>query len=229
MDTMVSVRADDLSALLEKVDFLTEQVAAQRRSTQALEELVQDLTPVLNQGFKAVVRELDEVDGQFTSEELVFLVKRLLANTHRFNALLNQVEAVLDLLDEAGKISKPVFDTAVSTLDQLDRKGYFAFAQEGLRMADRVVTEFSREDARALADNIVLILSTVKNMTQPDIMALANKAADTLHEPGPVAEDASLWTLMREMGDPKVRKGLARMLRVIKTFADQPETTISAH
>lgn len=229
-NTLVTVSAADLSALLQKVDdltgevrTLTEQVEAQRRSTQVLEELVQDMTPVVNQAFKTLVRELDEVDGEFTGEQLVFLIKRLLANAHRFNALLVQLESVLDLLEEAPKLSRPVFNTAVNTLEQLERKGYFVFAREGVRIADRVVTEFTEDDVRALGDNIVTILRTVKNLTQPDIMALTNKAVNQLHEPEPSEQDASLWALLREINDPKVRKGLARLLRVVKTLADQPD------
>jgi uncharacterized protein YjgD (DUF1641 family) len=226
----VTVSAADLSALLQKMDdlagevrALTEQVDAQRRSTQALEELVQDMTPVVNQAFKTVVRELDEVDGAFTGEELVFLIKRLLANTHRFNTLLIQLESMLDVLEEAPKLSKPVFNAAVSTLDYLERKGYFVFAREGARIADRVVTEFTEDDVRALGENVVTILRTVKNMTQPDIMALANNAVNQLHQPEPAEQDASLWALVREMNDLKVRRGLARLLRVVKTLADQPD------
>jgi uncharacterized protein YjgD (DUF1641 family) len=229
METQVTVPAADLTTLLQKLEALTgevkalnTQLEAQRRGQQALEELVQDLTPVLNQAFKKIVSELAEVDGQFTAEELLFMLKRMLANTYRFNALLDQMESALDLLGEVEKLSKPVFQTAVTTLDQLERRGYFVFAQEGARIADRVVTEFSEDDVRALGDNVVTILRTVKNMTQPDIMALANNAVDQLHQPEPAEQDASLWKLLREMNDAKVRKGLARLLRVLKTLADQP-------
>jgi uncharacterized protein YjgD (DUF1641 family) len=231
MESQVTVRAEDLSALLQKLDALSgevkglaAQLEAQRRSQLALEELVQDLTPVFNQAFKKVVGELAEVDGQFTAEELLFMAKRMLANTHRFNALLDQLESALDLLGEVDKLSKPVFQTAVTSLDQFERKGYFTFAREGLRIADRVVTEFTEDDVRALGDNVVTILRTVKNMTQPDIMALANNAVDQLHEPEPVERDASLWALMRELNDPKVRQGMARLLRVLKTLSNQPDS-----
>jgi uncharacterized protein YjgD (DUF1641 family) len=234
MESQVPLHAADLSALLQKVEALTDEVRtvsaqmeAQRRSQLVLEELVQDLVPVFNQAFKKIVSELAEVDGQFQAEELLFMLKRLLANTHRFNALVNQLESALDLLGDVDKLGKPVFQTAVTTFDQLERKGYFRFAQESARIVDRIATEFSADDVRALGDNIVTILSTVRNMTQPDIMALANRAADTLHASEPAEGDTSMWALMRELGDPQMRRGLARMLRVVKTFAEQPESVRS--
>ncbi|MBL8096054.1 MAG: DUF1641 domain-containing protein [Anaerolineales bacterium] len=237
MTNTLSVNADDLALLLRKVDAQTDEVRAlsatvkelsarveaQRESTAAISELVQDVTPVANQAFKTVVRELDEVDDGFASEDLVFLVKQLLANTRRFSTLVVQLEAALDLLNEVQTLSKPVFTTAVNAFDQLEHKGYFVFAQEGVRIADRVVTEFNEDDVRALGDNVVTILRTVKNMTQPDIMALANRAADSLHETeAAVDPNVSVWSLLRDMNDPKVRQGLARLMRVLRTFSEQP-------
>ncbi len=229
MTNTVSVNAEDLALLLKKVDTLTdtvkaltEQVEAQRQSTAVLEELIQDVAPIANQAFKTVARELADVGDEFGGEDLVFLIKQALSNTRRFSALLNQLEAVLDLLDEVQLLSKPVVGTAVRTVHELEQKGYFVFAQEGVRIADRVVTEFTEEDVRALGDNVVTILRTVKNMTQPDIMALANRAADSLHETDTVEGNVSVWSLMRDMNDPKVRQGLARLMRVLRTFSEQP-------
>lgn len=229
MENTVTVRAEDLGALLQKVDALsaqvaglTEQVEAQRRGQLVVEELVQDALPVFNSAFKAVTREMVELEGAYSVDEVVAVLKRVLVNTHRLNQALGLLEAGVDLLDEVQLLSRPVFATATQVAGELERKGYLVFAQEGLRMADRVVTEFTPDDARALADNVVTILKTVKNMTQPDIMALANNAVDQLHEPEPAGQDVSVWSLMRDLNDPKVRKGLARLLRVLKSLSDQP-------
>ena len=40
-----------------------------------------------------------------------------------------------------------------------------------MRILDNMVTSFSEEDVNRLGDNIVLILNTVKDMTQPEIMS----------------------------------------------------------
>ncbi|HRE25816.1 MAG TPA: hypothetical protein PK954_04200 [Anaerolineales bacterium] len=236
MDTTISVNASDLAALIHKVDTLTdtvkelsERVETQRRSAEAVEELVQDLSPIANQAFRSAIRELDDIDDAFSSEDLIHLVKQLLANTRRFNALLIQLESALDLVDELQVLTRPVFHSAVHALDQLEHKGYFAFGREGVRIAERVVTEFSEDDVRALGDNIVTILRTVKNMTQPDIMALANRAADSLHETEAVDPNVSVWSLVRDMNDPKVRQGLARLMRVLRTFSEGPGNQASSN
>lgn len=222
---------EQLAQVLNKLDSLggqltslQAQVDAQHQTQQMLEDLVQDALPAVNGALKVATRELADLDGQFTTEDLIALGKRALANTQRFNRVLDVLEAGTDLLDEAQLLSRPLMAQATTVAAELERKGYLAFAREGWRIADRVVTEFSEDDVHALGDNIVTILRTVKNMTQPDIMALANNAANSLHTTEPSDSEASVWTLMRELGDPKMRKGLARVLRLVKTFADQPDT-----
>jgi uncharacterized protein YjgD (DUF1641 family) len=219
----------ELAALNTKVDALTQQVTAltllleeQRQMQRPVEELVAEAGPLAKLAMSKATQKMAEMDGQFTLEMLAAFVQRLMLNLPRLNKLLDLLEAGTDLLDEAGHLSKPLMATATATVADLERRGYFAFAQEGQRVMERVVTEFSPEDVRALGDNIVTILTTVRNMTQPDIMALANNAVDSLHAPEPSLEDATPWALMREVNDPQVRKGLARLLRMVKSFAEQP-------
>jgi len=67
-------------------------------------------------------------------------------------------------------------------MDALDKAGYFSFFQETMRIVDNIVTNFSPQDVRDLADNIVLILNTVKQLTQPDIMHMLQELTDTYRE-----------------------------------------------
>jgi uncharacterized protein YjgD (DUF1641 family) len=109
----------------------------------------------------------------------------------------------------------------VSDLDRLEREGYFAFARGGWYILERIVEEFSEEDVRALGDNIVTILTTVRNMTQPDVLALANNAVSAI-QPEDGTGDVSTLQLLRELRDPKVRRGMARLLNIVKSLADEP-------
>lgn len=220
----------ELAALNSKVEALTQQITAltmlleeQRQMQRPVEELVAEAGPIAKLAMSKATQKMAEMEGQFTVEMLAAFVQRLMLNLPRLNKILDWLEAGTDLLDEAGQLSKPLMATATATVADLERRGYFAFAQEGQRVVERVVTEFGPEDVRALGDNIVTILTTVRNMTQPDIMALANKAADSLHAPEPSPEEATPWALMREINDPQVRKGMARLLRMVKTFAEQTD------
>jgi uncharacterized protein YjgD (DUF1641 family) len=210
----------DLETLHQKIDLISEQLETQRRQQMALQELQQDLLPIMNHMIKLSIDELAEIGVDFQLEDLIFLLKRVLRNTRLIRRLMDMVEGSAGLIDELTPIGMQAFSATVETLDHLEREGYFTFAQEGWRIVERIVTEFNEEDVQALGDNIVTILQTVRNMTQPEILALANKAISAMN-PGEHLEDISTLSLIRELGDPRVRRGMARLLNMVKAL-DEP-------
>jgi uncharacterized protein YjgD (DUF1641 family) len=221
----ITIPADEFVLLNQKLDYLTEQFEAQRKQQRAFEELKDDLIPIGNQLIKLTIDELADIGNEFQLEDLFFLIKRLLRNTELILKTLDRLEALSGLADEMEVLGRQMFSTTVERLDEMERAGYFAFASEGLKVTDRIVSEFSVEDVQALGDNVVTILKTVRNMTQPDVMALANNAVEAMRS-GP-AENGNVSTiqLLRELSDPKVRQGMSRMLQMMKALADGPYAT----
>lgn len=227
MNEDIALLHKKIDALTAQVAYLTEQAEEQRKRQQAMDELKNDLVPIANHFIKLTIDELAEIDTEFQLEDLLYLFKRVLRNTNLILAMMDRAEALMGLADEAEILSKQVFHTMVEELDRMEREGYFAFAQEGWRIIERIVTEFSEEDVRALADNIVTIVTTVRNMTQPEILALANNAVGAISEIPADAPAPSTLALLKEFSDPKVRKGLQRMLNLVKAIADQPTTNVT--
>lgn len=128
-------------------------------------------------------------------------------------------EALLGLTELAG----PAMAMVTARTAELERKGYFAFAHGGMQIADRVVTSFSEEDIAALGDNVVLILNTVKEMTQPEVMHLLSRTAVEVQESeeSPIGPPPSTFALVRQIRDPEVRRGLARALTVLRSLGSQ--------
>ena len=211
----------DLALLHQKIDFLTEQFESQQRQREAFDELKQDLIPITNHMIKLSINELEEIGTDFELEDLLFLLKQFLRNTHLWMNLLERLEAVMDLADEASLLGKQVFANTVDTLDQLEQDGYFTFARGGYYILERIVTEFSEEDLHVLGDNIVNILNIVRSLTQPEVLTLANNALDSLqvdtHENG---KPPSTVALVRQLSDPKVRIGLSKMLKMVSSLAE---------
>lgn len=212
--------AEELAQLHRKVDRLTLLLEAQEKRQRAFEELKDDAVPIVNHAIKITIDELAEVGNDFSLEDLFYLLKRVLRNTDLILKMMDQLEALSSLMDEAELLGPQVFHQAVITLDEMERKGYFKFAQGGLYVTEQIVTEFDEQDVRALGDNIVTILKTVRHMTQPEIMALADKAIGAVEEP--VDEVPSTLSLLKQLNDPSVRRGLARTLNMLKSISDDP-------
>lgn len=217
----------DIALLHEKIDRLTVQMEEQRKRQQSFDELKDDLLPIANHMIKLSIDELAEIGTDFRLEDLTFLFKRLLRNTHLFIKLVDQLEALMGLMEEIQLLGRPAFSKVVEKMDELERKGYFTFANQGIDIVDRIVTEFDERDMQTLADNVVNVLRIVNNFTQPEIMNLANNAINSLREEDITKASPSMLQLIREMNDPKVRIGLARIINLIKSLSDQPEALIN--
>ncbi len=217
-----TITATDLENIHKKLDYLTEYVEAQHKRQQEFDELKQDAIPIANHMIKLSIDELAEIGTEFQVEDLFFLLKRLLRNTGMLMRLVDTLEAGMDLTEELKPIGLQAFSDMVETLDRLEREGYFTFMRESWGIVERIVHEFNEEDVRALGDNVVAILKTVRNMTQPEILTLANQAISAVQPSAAEEEEVSTLSLLRELKDPKVRQGMSRMLNLLKVLADQP-------
>jgi uncharacterized protein YjgD (DUF1641 family) len=209
-----------MDALTAQIAFLSEEMQLQQQQRQEMVELKRDLTPVAMDLFRLLVTQLDEVEQYVQLEDVIRLLKRLMRNTRNLEQMLDQLESLAELGQEMSPLSQDVFLTLMMRLNEMERKGYFTFMRGGLEIADRVVTAFDEEDVRQLGDNIVLIMETVKQMTQPDVMRLLQNTAVVMREEE--VADVSMLTILRQLNDPAVRRGLSKTLTVLRTVADNP-------
>ncbi|NCF64790.1 MAG: DUF1641 domain-containing protein [Chloroflexi bacterium] len=211
--TDLNRKIDQLTA---QVAFLTEEAQAQQRRRQEWQELQNDLTPIASDVFRISVNELEEVESYVQLEDILRLFKRLLRNTHNLEQMLDQLESTMAMFQEISPLTQDAFLTLMNRLDEAERKGYFAFMRAGMGVMENIVTSFSEEDVRQLGDNIVLILQTVKEMTQPEIMSMVRDSVEVLREEEP-PQDVSLFTIVRQLNDPEVKRGLSKTLSVLRT------------
>lgn len=207
-----------LDRLVTQIEFLTEEAQRQKRRQQEWDELKNDLIPVFNELFRLSVQQLEEIEQHAQIEDMLRLLKRLLRNTRNLEQMLDQLESFMELWQDLNPLSQDAFLTLMGRLNEMEQKGYFVFLQGGLDIVDRIVTSFDDEDVRQLGENIVLILQTVKEMTQPEIMTMMRNTATVVRDEEPV--DASLVSIIRQMNDPAVRKGLAKTLKVLSKVGD---------
>lgn len=126
-----------------------------------------------------------------------------------------------DLVGDAGPLARQALDEVGARLQKVDVAAYAEFARGGAGVLDKVVSTFGEDDLHALGDNVVLILQTVKEMTQPEVMGLLQRTAVELREhPDEPAVPPSLFHLVRELRDPEVRRGLARLMTILRSVGD---------
>lgn len=212
---------EKIDALTRQVSYLTEQAQRAERERQDRAELLHDLTPIVNDGFRLAVEQLEEVQEYVELGDLLRILKRFLRNGRNIEAMFDQLESLMDLAQTVAPLSNQAFATAADLLQQAEHKGYFAFAKGGLKIADNVVTSFTEDDVLRLGDNVVLILNTVKDMTQPEILGLVRGIISEAEAEVAKPVNISLLALLGQMRDPEVRRGLALTMRVLRAIGRQ--------
>ncbi len=149
------------------------------------------------------------------TDKLDTILARLDTLSSRVHDLTERQRKQDEFLSEMSPILKEVMSTATTRMDDLERKGYFAFGRELLGVGQRVVEGFSPDDVRKLGDAIVAILETVRTMTQPEVLAIAGEASEVLKKADQV-EPIGLLGMVRASRDEDVQKGMAVMMDVVR-------------
>lgn len=155
------------------------------------------------------------MDTKATRSELEQVLERLEAIDARIGYLVERQNKTEELFREMTPILREVMGAATGKLDELEKKGYFAFGREALGVVDRVVTGFSPDDVRKLGGAIVGILDAVRATTQPHVLEIANEASAAL-ENADSAEPLGLLGVVRATHDGDVQKGLSVMMDVMR-------------
>jgi uncharacterized protein YjgD (DUF1641 family) len=225
MDQAITELNQKIDLLTTQVAYLTEQARLNERARQERSELMRDLMPVANDAMRLATEQLQEVQDFVDLRDLLRLAKKLARALPFIEQILDQLDGVKDLIDILLPMGKDIFNAAEGVLDTADRKGYFTFARGSAQIMDNIVTSFTEEEVKQLGDNIVLILRTVKSMTQPEIMTFLHNTVTGAEKEAEMPVDISYRALLTQMRDPNVRRGLGLTMRMLRTVGVQAESS----
>lgn len=210
-----------LDALTHQVAYLSEQAQITERGRQSRSDLLETMMPVARDAMWIASTEFEEIQDYLQVDDLLRFLKKLIRHRPQIEMLMDQVDAITDLLHIMDPISREGLNKLITVLTDLENKGYFGFARSGVKIIDTIVTSFSQEDVDRLGENIVLILNTVKDITQPEIMNFVRNTLLVAEREIEKPVDTSLFALLRQMQDPAVRRGLALSMRVLHVIGEQ--------
>jgi uncharacterized protein YjgD (DUF1641 family) len=176
--------------------------------------------------FKNTVIQLDKAGVELDPEALAGVGLKLVRNIGNISEFLEMLESINDFMKDVSPIIHQVGLDAISKLNELERKGYIDFFRELSRSLDNIVTHFKAEDVKALSDNIVFILETVRNLTQPDMLKAFNNAL-MIYKNLDIddVEKYSIFKALMEFRKPEMRKGIGFMITFLKRLNEIPSQT----
>jgi len=208
-----------IAELNQKVDTILEYVNQQRLKSQAVDDLVADASIIGKDVYDSTVKALDDHEVVLDPDQLRELGIRVAQNVGNFNTMLDTLGSAMDLMKDVGPIANEVIIDTTKKLHEFEQKGYFEFLMEFGQVIDNVVTYYSKEDVRMLADNVVTIMDTVKNLTQPDMLQSIDNAVKVFSnmETENVPE-YSIFRVMREINKPEMKKAWGFLFTFLKNM-----------
>ena len=170
------------------------------------------------------------------STDLERLEAKVDALTARLDVLVDDAtrraaqRSVLDeFVADAAPLGPDALGLVTERLAEAERRGYFDVARAGAGVVDRVVTTFGEDDVEQLGDNIVAILETVKELTQPEMLDLLRHMLDGVRRQqvaleAETDEAPGLLALAGQLREPEVRRGIGRALATLRAVSE--ETTV---
>lgn len=213
---------NQIDTINRKLDTILEEIEHLRQRRREMDDLKEDLIRVGKDFYQTAVEELDDVHDYLSTGDILYLGKKVLRNVRTITQTFEQLESLRDFLQDATPLARESFIDFMNKLDEFDRKGYFTFAKELGNITDRIVTSFSADDIKNLGENIVTIINTVKNLTQPDMLQAANNALAVYQKMNiEVQEDVSLLKLLKELNTPEARRGMVYAINFLKNLANE--------
>jgi len=221
-DKTMQTQMDELN---RKLDLVLDEIELQKKHRREMDDLKDDLMRVGTDLYSTAVTELEEVHDHLQTGDILHLGKKLLRNVNTMNKMFDQLESAKDFLEDASPLVRESIIDFMSKMDEFDRKGYFQFFNELQNVMDNVVTSFTVEDVKALGDNVVTILNTVKSLTQPDMLHSINNAVKVYNKLDiEIEENVSYFQLFKRMSTPEMRNGIAFGIKFLKSLAEQQYT-----
>jgi len=191
----------------KKLDIILEEIEHQKRHRREMDDLKDDLTRVGKDLYLTVVDELEEVHDHISMGDMLYLGKKVLRNVNNITKMLEQLESVTDFLHDASPLTREYILDFMKKMDELDRKGYFEFIKESVKIL-----------------NVVTIMNTVKNLTQPDMLHSINNAVAVYKKLDiEVEKEVSVFRLLKELNDPELKRGVAFSIQFLKNLAKRPK------
>jgi uncharacterized protein YjgD (DUF1641 family) len=162
------------------------------------------------------------VDGE-GMEKLLEACQKLDRATQILMELKRDKEMVMELGQDLMPMANGIIHLTSDRLQEFEEDGTLDFVREGVKVFQRVSTSFTPEDVRLLGENIVHILMTVRNLTQPEVLGLADRATESLRL-GEASKPVGTFGLLKAMRDPEIKKGTGVLLDLLRSLGRDAQT-----
>ena len=205
--------------ILEKLNRLEAQLDPLSESVNSFNELRKDMTPLANNAFQLLIKELQDVESGFQLQDLFIMFKQLLRSVRNITFSLQQLENVIDFVNTLEPLLKSTVPQIIHYLDDLEQQGVFRILNATLGIRAKIAKEYSPEDIEQIGDGLVALLGLAKKITDPAALGLLEKAAELpaqLDLKG--SKEIGPFGLLWASSNKEVKEGLGVLIELTKAL-----------
>ncbi|HAN19133.1 MAG: hypothetical protein A2X13_02430 [Bacteroidetes bacterium GWC2_33_15] len=135
---------EQINQINQKLDLVLHYVNEQRLKSEAIEDLVSDLSIIGKDAFTSAIEELDKQGIELNVDDLKTLVFKFIRNINNFSQLIDMFESLNDLAKDMGPIITEVGIDFTNKLHEFEQKGYFEFLGQMAKLFDNAVVAYNK-------------------------------------------------------------------------------------
>lgn len=164
--------------ILERLDRIERQIAPMARASNTITGLKDDLTPLMNQAFRLLIKELSDVEASVQLEDILELIKRSLRSVRDILFSLEQLQGIVDLIKTVEPLMRSSVPKIISYLDEMEQKGVFRMMTATLEVRAKAAAAYDVEDIDQIGDGLIAMLGLLQKVSDPKTLALLEKLAE---------------------------------------------------
>ena len=205
--------------ILEKLGSIEAELAEMRQAKRPLEDLVEELNPIMKQALYALIEEFKDVETSFQLEDLLPLVKRFLRNVNNLTSTLETLETVIDMWNTMEPMMKSALHNTVRYLGVLEQRGVFRTYEAMLEVRAKVAQHYGADDIEAMGDSFVAMLGLLKKMSSPEMIGFLEKLTELpAHIDFSAAKPVGPFGLVSAASNPEVKQGMGVAIEMAKAL-----------
>ncbi len=203
-----------LDSIEKKLEFITTELEAQRQKREEIEEFKNDLNRILKSLFNTIIEEMEDVSDNLKTGTFVYTGKKLIRNLNNLNKLIDQLESIEDFLRDFGPISKRISIDLMVLLEEYDKKGYFTFFKEIMKIFDNIVQNLDEKDLENIAKAVEPAILLLKEFFTKNNMLMLNEFYKAIKNKK--HENISSFKLLKELNSKEIRSSLYKIIEAYK-------------
>jgi uncharacterized protein YjgD (DUF1641 family) len=205
--------------VLKRMESMERQLKFLVESQQGWQELKHDLTPVIHDAVKTLMKEFGDVEAGFQLEDIFALMKRFLRSIKNLTYVLEQLENIIELWKTIEPLLHSAVPRGIEFLDDMEQKGVFRMYKAMVEVRGKIARAYTPEDIEVMGDGFVSMLSLIKKLSTPQAREMLDKLADMMGDVNlKECQECGPFGLVSGMSGKDARKGLGIMLEFTRSL-----------